>query len=139
VLSDRDLEVWWEGMDLVVDSYRIAKRLPREELYRLTSQIRRAVVSVPANIAEGLGRNHLGDYLRHLSVANGSRMELETLFVASTRLSYLKVSDITRAMNRAARVGRWRAGLMRKLSLLRTRSKSDVRYPTPGTRHPAEA
>ncbi len=70
--------VWQKAMDLAVECYRIAKRLPKEETYGLISQIKRAAASIPANIAEGHGREHLGEYLPHLSVANGSLMELET-------------------------------------------------------------
>src|SRR5207247_63654 len=75
--SYRDLVVWQKG-DGFVECYRITNLLPKNETYRLISQIQRAEVSIPANIAEGHGRDHLGDYLHHLSVANGSRMELET-------------------------------------------------------------
>ncbi len=137
--SYRDLEVWREGMDLVVDSYQISRKLPHYELYGLTSQIRRAAVSVPTNIAEGHGRNHLGDYIRHLSVANGSLMELETLFIASARLGYLKATEWSGAMNRAAKVGRMLSGLMRKLAALKAQAGPHTRYPAPDTRHPADA
>ena len=78
VNSYRDLRVWQKAMDLVVTSYEVAKQFPQSELYGLVSQIQRAAVSIPANIAEGHGREHLGDYLHHLSIANGSLMELET-------------------------------------------------------------
>jgi len=66
VSSYRDLRVWQKAMDLVVASYEIAKQFPQNELYGLVSQIQRAAVSIPANIAEGQGREHLGDYLHHL-------------------------------------------------------------------------
>src|SRR5581483_2372738 len=72
IRSYRDLIVWQRGMDLIVLSYKIAKRLPPIEMYGLASQIRRAAVSVPANIAEGHGRHHRGEYVHHLSFANGS-------------------------------------------------------------------
>lgn len=74
IKSYRDLLVWQKAMDLVVDCYRYVDALPKNETYGLISQVRRAAVSVPANIAEGHGRDHLGDYLRHLSMANGSLM-----------------------------------------------------------------
>ena len=67
----RDLEVWQKAMDLVEQVYRLAKALPPEERYGLTSQIQRAAVSIPANIAEGHGRLHRGDYVHHLSMARG--------------------------------------------------------------------
>ena len=102
-------------MDLVVESYKIARLLPKDETYGLATQIRRAAVSIPANVAEGHGREHLGDYLHHLSVANGSLMELETHFLIARRLSYLGTGEIDPAFNLAAEVGRMLAGLTRKL------------------------
>ena len=97
VRSYRDLQVWEKGMDLVVDDYRFAKSLPKSELYGLTSQMQRAAVSVPANIAEGHGREHLGEYLHHLSMANGSLMELEThcLLAVRLKLSKLKTKHLS--------------------------------------------
>jgi len=92
VNSYRDLRVWQKGMDLVVTSYEATKQFPQSELYGLASQIQRAAVSIPANIAEGHGREHLGDYMHHLSMANGSLMELETHFLLAERLGYLKSS-----------------------------------------------
>src|SRR5947208_10193500 len=68
----RDLEVWQKAMVLVELCYRVTRQYPITERYGLCSQARRAAISVPANIAEGQGREHLGDYLRHLSIANGS-------------------------------------------------------------------
>ena len=114
IKSYRDLKVWERAMDLVVGSYQLAKLLPRDELYGLISQIRRAAVSVPANIAEGHGRDHLGDYLHHLSVASGSLTELETHLLIAHRLAYVKMSDVT-PLVLTAEVGRMLAGLSRKL------------------------
>jgi four helix bundle protein len=78
ISSYRDLHVWQRGMDLVVESYRLTEKLPKAELYGLVSQIRRAAVSIPANIAEGHGRYHTREFLRHLSISKGSLRELET-------------------------------------------------------------
>lgn len=88
VRSYHDLKVWQKGMDLVTESYLLRGLLPKDELYGLASQIRRAAVSLPANIAEGHGRDHLGDYLHHLSMANGSLMELETHLQIGKQLGY---------------------------------------------------
>ncbi|HMH83730.1 MAG TPA: four helix bundle protein, partial [Gemmatimonadales bacterium] len=74
----RDLLVWQRAMDLVIEAYGFAKRFPGEERYALAQQLRRAAVSVPSNIAEGHGRKYLGDYVRHVSIARGSLMEMET-------------------------------------------------------------
>src|SRR5881628_2959958 len=112
--SYRDLVVWQKAMDLVVECYRITALLPKNETYGLVNQIQRAAVSVPANIAEGHGREHLGDYLHHLSVANGSLMELETHCIIAQRLTYA-AGDIAPLLERAAEVGRMLAGLIRAL------------------------
>ena len=69
--SCRELEVWQRSVDLVVEMYRLSGAFPSEEKFGLTSQIRRAAVSIPANIAEGYGRKHRGDYVRHVSFARG--------------------------------------------------------------------
>jgi len=81
--------VWGRAMDLVVETYRLTEAFPREEKYGLVQQLRRAAVSVPSNIAEGHGRDHLGDYLHHLSIANGSLMEVETQVLIAGRMAYL--------------------------------------------------
>lgn len=102
-------------MDLVSESYKLANLLPKSETYGLVSQIRRAAVSIPANIAEGHGREHLGDYLHHLSVANGSLMELETHLLIAQKLSLLKGVEIDPVLTLAGEVGRMLAGLTRRL------------------------
>src|SRR5262249_10300713 len=94
VKSYLDLLVWQKAMTLVVECYPLASLLPKNEAYGLVSQIQRAAVSIPANIAEGHGRDHLGDYLHHLSVANGSLMELETHLFLLPRLSYLEAEEL---------------------------------------------
>jgi four helix bundle protein len=115
VRSYRDLLVWQKAMDVVVESYRIASLLPNTETYGLISQIRRAAVSIPANIAEGHGRDHLGDYLHHLSIANGSLMELETHILILSRLSYLPSNEIERVLVMTTEVSKMIAGLSRSL------------------------
>jgi four helix bundle protein len=118
IRSYQDLKVWQKAMDLVVESYKLTELLPGTELFGLAAQIRRAAVSIPANIAEGHGREHLGDYLHHLSVANGSLMELETHFLIGSRLSYFKVGKTQGALGLGAEIGRMLAGLVRKLKQL---------------------
>jgi four helix bundle protein len=102
-------------MDLLLDCYRLSDLLPSHELYGLRSQIRRAAVSIPANIAEGHGRDHLGDYLRHLSMANGSLKELETRLLITTRLAYLRHENVEGVLSTAAEIGRMLSGLSQKL------------------------
>ena len=77
-------------MDLVIICYQVSSQLPKTEIYGLTSQIQRSAVSIPANIAEGKGGNHLGDYIRHLSITNGSLKELETHLLIVNRLSHFR-------------------------------------------------
>jgi four helix bundle protein len=106
-------------MDLVAEAYRLTDRFPREERYGLVQQVKRAVVSIPSNIAEGHGRDHLVDYLRHLSVANGSLMELETQFSIAVRLGYLTQTDVTKLFEGTLQVGQLLAGLVRALKVRR--------------------
>lgn len=84
--SYRELGVWRKGIDLVEAVYRLTRTFPPEERYGLVSQMQRAAVSVPANIAEGYGRVHRGDYVHHLSVARGSLLELETHLTIAVRI-----------------------------------------------------
>lgn len=115
IRSYRDLEVWKRSMDLVTSCYALSDGLPSSETYGLRSQIRRAAVSIPANIAEGHGRDHLKDYLRHLSIANGSLKELETHLLIAARLGYSKQDHIETLLRTTSEVGRMLSGLSRKL------------------------
>jgi len=131
IKSYRDLQVWQKAMDLVVESYKVTRLLPRVETYGLASQIQRSAVSIPANIAEGHGREHLGDYIHHLSVANGSLMELETHFLVACRLSYITEPQLESLLRNTSELGRMLAGLISKL---KARALSpDTRHLTPGT------
>ena len=89
IRSVRDLKVWRKAMDLTVESYRATARFPDSEKFGLTSQIRRAAASVPANIAEGFGRWNQREFSRFLSIASGSARELETHMLIAGRLGYL--------------------------------------------------
>ena len=119
IKSYRDLKVWQKAMDLVVESYKVVNLLPKNEAYSLATQIQRAAVSIPANIAEGHGREHLGDYLHHLSCANGSLMELETLFLIAGKLSYITEPQLESVLKSAAELGRMLAGLISSLKARR--------------------
>ncbi len=114
IKGSRDLKEWQKAMELVVESYRLTKLLPRSELFGLVSQIQRAAVSIPANIAEGHGREHLGDYLRSLSIANGSLMELETHLLLIQRL-YRIGDEAQAALAITNELGRMLSGLTRRL------------------------
>ncbi len=110
-----DLEVWQRSMDLVVEVYHLAKLFP-QEVFGLTSQIRRAVVSVPANITEGYGRLHRKEYLHHLSIARGSLMEVETHLQIAVRLQYLDREQVKNTWALLQEVGRLLNGLIRSLN-----------------------
>jgi four helix bundle protein len=111
----RDLLVWQRAMQLADLMYDLTQRLPVSERYGLCSQIRRAAVSVPANIAEGHGRDHLGDYLRFLSFAMGSLMELDTLIRIAVMRGFVTLDEVSAAMATADEVGRMLSGLSRSL------------------------
>jgi four helix bundle protein len=113
--SYRDLVAWQKAMDLVAEVYLLTKALPKDELYGLTSQMRRAAVSIPANIAEGYGRLHRKEYINHLSIARGSLMELETQVELTVRLKYLEREQIRTAWTLAQEVGKLLNSLIRSL------------------------
>lgn len=115
--SYRELFVWQKAMDLVVATYQLGKRFPPSERFGLTSQMQRAAVSVPANIAEGRGRKHLAEYLHHLAIANGSLKELETHVLIAERPRYASSVECEEVMRQAEEVGRMIAGLMGKLNI----------------------
>ncbi len=116
IRSYQDLIVWQKAMDLVEATYTATRPFPREELYGLTSQLRRAAVSIPSNIAEGHGRQSTREYVQHLSIARGSLNELETQVLLARRLDYLNESQLTHIMSVAAEVGRLLSGLTNSLT-----------------------
>lgn len=93
IRSFKDLIVWQRSMDLAVRIYRTTQKLPASERFGLTSQLRRASVSIPSNIAEGYGRQSTGYYRQFLSISRGSLMEVETQINICERLKYLAQSD----------------------------------------------
>jgi len=103
----RDLKVWQKSMDLVEDCYKLSAHLPPEERFGLTSQIRRAATSVPANIAEGFGRWNTREFGRFLGIACGSLRELETHVIITKRLSFVSEASaehVLRATDELARM-----------------------------------
>ena len=113
IRSYRDLKVWQEAMTLAEDSYRFSAEFPREELYGLVSQIRRAAVSIPANVAEGYGRNSAGSYVSFLHNAQGSLKELETHLILSQRLKFGNFETAAQLLARCESIGRMLVGLVR--------------------------
>ena len=90
VNSHKDLEIWNKSMDLVMDIYSLTKLFPSNEKYELSSQPRRAAVSVPSNISEGASRNYTKDYCRFLFISLGSLSEIETQILIAERLGYIR-------------------------------------------------
>jgi four helix bundle protein len=88
--THKDLKIWKEGIDLVTSIYKLTKEFPNEELYGLTSQMRRAAVSYPSNIAEGAARSSNNEYIRFLYISLGSLSELETQIIISEKLNYIQ-------------------------------------------------
>jgi four helix bundle protein len=115
IKSHRDLRVWREAMDLAEGCYRLTSKFPRDETYGLTAQIRRSVVSVPANIAEGYGRETTGSYMQFLKMAQGSLKELETLLMLTERVGIASAEITGQALDRCDVVGKMLNALMRSL------------------------
>ncbi|MCD7763958.1 MAG: four helix bundle protein [Lachnospiraceae bacterium] len=105
-------------MDLVTEVYRLVKLLPKEELYSLSDQMRRAAVSIPSNIAEGQARNSTKEFVNFLSIARGSKAELETQLMICVRLKYLTQSQVKTAQDLCQEVGKMLTGLIGKLSTI---------------------
>src|SRR5438105_20651 len=102
----RELIVWQKAMDLVTSVYELSEEFPSSERFGLTSQIQRAAVSIPTNIAEGYARTHRGDYLHHLSFAKGSLAEVETLLTLSVRLKRIDRQQTLPVWRQSQDVGR---------------------------------
>lgn len=92
--THKDLEVWKNSMSLVTDVYLLTKGFPKEEVYGITDQIKRAAISVPSNIAEGAGRNHNKENIQFLYISLGSLSELETQLIISHNLAYLDLGEL---------------------------------------------
>ena len=115
VKNYRELIVWQKAMDLVEAVYRATGGFPKEETYGLAIQLRRAAVSIPSNIAEGQGRRSTRDFLRFLSIANGSLREVETQITIARRLNYIQEERETAVFTMTSEVARLLHGLIRSL------------------------
>ena len=100
----RDLRVWMEGMDLAEMCYETTKAIPREEVYGMTSQVRRA--AIPANIAEGRGRENPGEFVQFLRIAQGSLKELETHLIRASRVRLATNQEIAPVLKQCETVGK---------------------------------
>jgi four helix bundle protein len=113
--SYRDLRVWQDAMTLAESCYRLTRQFPRDELFGLTSQIRRAAGSVPANIAEGHGRENTGNFVQHLRISQGSLKELETHLLLAQRVGILPEAHLQPALMQCESLGKMVRALIRSL------------------------
>lgn len=113
--SYRDLEVWKKSIVWVEQIYLASRSFPQEEKFGLTSQVRRAAVSVPSNIAEGAARTGTGEFLQSLSVASGSLAEVETQLIIANRLGMLSPGEMEKLLNQAEEISKMLGGLKRSL------------------------
>lgn len=114
----KELKVWQKSYQLCLDLYNITKGFPNDEKFGLTSQIRRAAVSVPSNIAEGYGRKTTPDYLRSLYISYGSNCELETQVLLSGDLGYIKEKETQALLEKIGEVERMLKALIKSLDSL---------------------
>lgn len=113
--SYRELLVWQKAIDYVVHCYELTAKFPRTEIYGLAAQLQRSAVSVPSNIAEGAGRLHTREFIRHLGIARGSLFESETQIVLSQRLNYTSEAEIRHLLASVDEIGRMLYGLINSL------------------------
>lgn len=110
----KELEIWKKGVALTTDIYKATATFPKEEMYGLTSQIRRAAVSIPSNIAEGAGRNSDAEFVRFLSISNGSCCELETQLLIAVNLGFLNENEAQEFYSELASIQRMNFRLQEK-------------------------
>ena len=117
--SYRDLDVWKVAMTLAQESYLLAARFPKDEMYGMSSQIRRAAVSIPANIAEGYGRDQTGSFVQFLRIAQGSARELETHLILAERIALVDQEAVAPLQELCERVSKMLRSLIRSLEARR--------------------
>jgi len=111
----RDLKIWQKGIELVKEVYKVTRYFPKEELYGLSSQMRRAAVSIPSNVAEGFRRRHNKEFQQFLNIALGSSAELETQAVIAKELSYIDDKKEEELIDLIDYICRMAANLIKKL------------------------
>jgi four helix bundle protein len=132
----KELEVWKQSVALTTELYKFTAGFPPTERYGMTSQIRRAAASIPANIAEGWGRGSRGEYIQFLTVARGSLMELETHLIVSYNLQFLKSEELAMVLRPVKDIEKM---LNRLIAVLRNGARGKghaARVPNPETRVP---
>ena len=126
IRSYRDLDVWKLGVELAVGLYATTRRFPSYERYALASQIQRAAVSIPSNVAEGHSKSGRGHYLNHLSHALGSLSELETLVLIAHRVGHVEAANYGALGGRLETVGRMLHNLTRSVARSAAKGRPDV-------------
>ena len=117
--SYKDLEVWQLAMTLAEDCYRLTARFPKDEMYGMSAQIRRAVVSIPANIAEGYGREQTGSFVQFLRITQGSTRELETHLILTARIRLADQQTLAPLQDNCERISKMLRSLIRSLEARR--------------------
>jgi len=122
IKSFKELKIWQKGIEIVKDVYALTKDFPREELYGLTSQMRRSAVSIPSNIAEGFKRYHSKEYSQFLHVALGSVAELETQLIIAKEIGFInnEVKLLTGVLEKIDHISRMTSSLLNKLNEVRS-------------------
>ena len=115
IQSYRDLRVWQDAMALAEACYLLTRQFPRDELFGLTSQVRRSAGSVPANIAEGYGREHTKSFIQSLRISQGSLKELETHLLLAERVGVSKSPEIATCLEQCETIGKMLRALIRSL------------------------
>jgi len=114
--AHKNLITWKKSMELVTEIYKLTQQFPKEELFGLTAQIRKSVVSIPSNIAEGLTRKSKKDKVHFLNIADGSLSELDTQIEIALRLGYLDTGHYNKIIEKISEIQRLISGLIRKIS-----------------------
>ena len=114
--THRDLDVWKNSVEFVTQIYKITRLFPKEELYGITNQIRRAAVSIPSNIAEGAARNHDKEFIQFLYIALASGSEVETQLIISKNLNYINENQFNDLLSRLTVIQKMLQGLIRSLN-----------------------
>jgi four helix bundle protein len=113
--THKELVVWQKSIDFVTDIYKMTRNFPKDEVYGLTSQMRRAAVSIPSNIAEGAARCHIKEYLNFLNIALGSASELDTQIIISKNLQYLSAELSDEYSAKLCEISKMLHGIVRSL------------------------
>ena len=115
IKSFKDLRIWQKGIEIVSDIYILTKKFPKEELFSLTSQLRRSAISIPSNIAEGFKRFHNKEYKQFLFITLGSCAELETQIIIAKELKYINENEEAKLVEKLDHVCRMTSSLIKKL------------------------